>query len=516
MPRMVDRHQLPYESKSPPSSSMNEGDRRLLLLAAVSRREQIGLGKTQLREEEPSTAFVSKESPCTSDANAAAAASKNTAAHDTRGVALSPKKCDTSEATTTTDTAAVPTAISSNENNGMSPLDVSKEEPLPFVTQSKKRKGISEGTQDAMSCGDCLHTLSENVMSAPTSLSTFSAPPLEGNISGHHQGNNVVGGTLPMQMLGHDYHQQIMSMSIAGLSVPNMMLSMQACPQPQQMHIMMQHGQETAKLQDGPLKKRKRKKKDSNSRATTAAQGVPKSATAKDGKPVVFPNQEIYSQMLQMKSLKSPPNAAESLAAHIAPFYSRWKEDNVSSMSNGTAPSSSQWDPSLSVQRMVGGEPYQEDPLKIQSRFLEKEMALNRKHQEKQLQKYLLQQQQSRRRRTKDVSSGECQQHQPFSNAHLISLPPPSISGQMEHLQVAQHDYLQLFLHEVENRACSEEHHLSNQRRIIELRQQAVMLEEQMRLREIDFIRERRQMVDMQTVNRLRLQADLLEKQMMM
>lgn len=309
-----------------------------------------------------------------------------------------------------------------------------------------------------------------------------------------------------------------MSMSIAGLSAPNMMLPMQAGPQPQQMQ-MMQHQQKTSKQKDGPLKKkRQRNKKDSNKRATTA-QDVPKpkSATTKDGKPIVFPNQEIFSQILQMKTLKSPPQAAEALAAHIAPFYSRWKEDKAST---------SHWEPSLSVQKTMGGEsyqedPYQEDPLKIQSRFLEKEMALNRQHQEKQLQKYLSQQQQqqqSRRRRcTKDVSSEAqmspimCQQHQPIGNPHLSPLPPPSIPGQMVHLQVTQQDYLQRFLQQ-ENRACFNP---SNQQRIIELRHQAVMLEEQMRLREMDFIRERRRMVD-QTVNRLRLQADILEEQLMM
>mmetsp|Transcript_682 Transcript_682/g.890 ORF Transcript_682/g.890 Transcript_682/m.890 type:complete len:524 (+) Transcript_682:53-1624(+) len=520
-----DRHQLPRESSNSPPSSMNEGDRRLLLLAAVSQRQReqmMGLGTTQPKKEDPSAALVSKDSPCISDVNASGAASKNTDIRDASGVAPSQKR-DTSEATAATNTAAGPNAVTSN-NNGMPPLDISKEEPPSSARTQKMKRKVSECTRDASACGGRLRALSETVMSAPTSLfTTFSAPPLKGNVSGHHQSNNVVGGTLPMQMLGHDYHQQIMSMSLAGLSAPNiMMLPMQAGPQPQQMQVM-QRGQKTTEQKDGPLKKkRKRKKKDTNSRASTTAQDVPKpkSAPTKDGKPVVFPNQEIFSQMLQMKSLKSPPQAAEALAAHIAPFYSRWKEDKASSMSTATAASSSQWEPSSSVQKTMGGESYQEDPLKIQSRFLEKEMALNREQQEKQLQKYLSQQQKRQRRCTKDVSSEAhmspmmmCQQHQPIRNTHLSPLPPPSIPGQMAQLQVAQQDYLQRFLQDVENRACFDP---SNQQRIMELRHQAVMLEEQMRLREMDFVRERRQMLDMQTVNRLRLQADLLEKQLMM
>jgi len=538
---------------------MNEGDNRLLLLAAVSQRAQRAqseqMGTPPPEEEESSTALISKDSPCISDVTAADDASKNTAVSDGRAVALlSPKQHDMLPQAITTNTgSAGPTTFTLNGNEDIMkglyqvkiPTLYSPKEPRPPMTQNKKRK-VSDGTRDAMMLmyGGRLHAPSEIVKSTPASFSAVPAPPLGMNGGGYHQDSNAVvgGAAASTPMLGHNYHQQIMAMSVAGLSAPNMMSMVQGRPQPQQMQKMIQH-QQKAKMQtvipsdEGPLKKKKkRKKKDvTTRRAATTARDVPKyTTTTKDGKPIVFPNQDIYSQMLQMKTLKSSPQEAEALAAQIAPFYSRWRKDEASSSMAAAAPSSSQWNPSFSVQ--TTGEKsmhhHQEDPLKIQSRFLEMEMSLTREHQQKQLQKYILEQQ-NRQRRTKDVSLEQLMapklmmqqqqhhHHQPIGNNHL-SLPPISIPmAQQDPTLLPQNNaHLQVVLRELENQVRAEEHDRilqSNQRRAVELRcHQAVLLEEQMKLREMEIMRERNRLVDLQTVNRLRLQADVLEDQLMM
>jgi len=528
---------------------MNEGDNRLLLLAAVSQRAQSEqMGTPPPEEEESSTALISKDSPCISDATAADDASKNTAVSDGRAVALlSPKQHDMLPQAITTNTGSDPNTFTLNGDEDIVmkglyqvkiPTLYSPKEPRPPMTQNKKRK-VSDGTRDAtmLMYGSRLHAPSENVKSPPASFSAVPAPPLGMNGGGYHQDSNAVvgGAAASTPMLGHNYHQQIMAMSVAGLSAPNMMSMVQGRPQPQ----MIQHQQKVKQQMlipsdEGPLKKKKkRKKKDvTTRRAATTARDVPKyTTTTKDGKPIVFPNQDIYSQMLQMKTLKSSPQEAEALAAQIAPFYSRWRKDEASSMA-AAAPSSSQWNPSFSVQ--TTGEKsmhqHQEDPLKIQSRFLEMEMSLTREHQQKQLQKYILEQQ-NRQRRTKDVSLEQLMapklmmqqqhHHQPIGNNHL-SLPPMSIPmAQQDPTLLPQNNaHFQLVLRELENQVRAEEHDRilqSNQRRAVELRcHQAVLLEEQMKLREMEIMRERNRLVDLQTVNRLRLQADVLENQLMM
>eukprot|EP00984_Skeletonema_dohrnii_P004574 scaffold1616_cov100-Skeletonema_dohrnii-CCMP3373.AAC.4 len=519
---------------------MNEGDNRLLLLAAVSQRAQSEqMGTPPPEEEEASTALISKDSPCIGDD-----ASKNTAASDGRAVALlSPKQHGMLPRAITTNTGlAGPTTFTLNGNEDIMkglyqvkiPTLYSPQEPRPPMTQNKKRK-VSDGTRDAMMLmyGGRLH--------APSTTASFSAvpaPPLGMNGGGYHQDSNAVvgGAAASTPMLGHIYHQQIMAMSVAGLSAPNMMSMMQGRPQPQQM---MQHQQKVKQQMlipsdEGPLKKKKkRKKKDATTRrAATTARDVPKyTTTTKDGKPIVFPNQDIYSQMLQMKTLKSSPQEAEALAAQIAPFYSRWRKDEASSSMAAAAPSSSsQWNPSFSVQ--TTGEQsmhhHQEDPLKIQSRFLEMEMSLTREHQQKQLQKWILEQQ-NRQRRAKDVSLEQLMapklmmqqqhHHHPIDNNHL-QLPPMSIpmAQQDPTLLPRNNAHLQVVLRELENQARAEEHdRILQSRRAVELRcHEAVLLEEQMKLREMEIRRERNRLVDLQTVNRLRLQADVLENRLMM
>ena len=499
------------------------------------------MGTPPPEEEESSTALISKDSPSIYDVTAADAASKNTAASDGRAVALQ-KQHDMLPRAITTNTGSDPNTFTLNGNEPYQvkiPTLCSPEEPRPPMTLLNKKRKVSDVTRDAMMLmyGGRLHAPSENVKSTTASFSAVPAPPLGMNGGGYHQdGNAVVGGAAAStQMLGHNYHQQIMAMSVAGLSAPNMMSMMQDRPQPQQM---MQHQQKVKQQMlipsdEGPLKKkRKKKKKDATTRrAATTARDVPKYATTtKDGKPIVFPNQDIYSQMLQMKTLKSSPQEAEALAAQIAPFYSRWSKDEASSSMAAAAPSSSQWNPSFAVQ--TTGEQsmhqhHQEDPLKIQSRFLEMEMSLTREHQQKQLQKWILEQQ-NRQRRTKDVSMEQLmapklmmQQHQPIGNNHL-SLPPMSIPmAQQDPTLLPQNNaHLQVVLRELENQVRVEEYDRilqSNQRRAVELRcREAVLLEEQMKLREVEIMRERNRLVDLQTVNRLRLQADVLENQLMM
>mmetsp|Transcript_27520 Transcript_27520/g.46571 ORF Transcript_27520/g.46571 Transcript_27520/m.46571 type:complete len:658 (-) Transcript_27520:75-2048(-) len=657
---MVEHNQPPSASEPSSPSSMD----RLLILAAVSQRAQREqTGTSPPEEEESSVSLVSNDSTCIDLTAAANAASKNTAIRDgtqliCKGAVDFPPKKRSSLLSEATNTAlADPTTFTLNENedimvqlhrNGLDQVKIpplhGSEEPLPPapVSHNMKRK-VSEGNRGAMTHGGHLHTpsgaLSKSrpqanngregsegflpkivtggtsprsnrqrriVMPPSSSFSTLPAPPLGRNGNGY-QDNIVVGGGAPStQIGGHDNHKQIMSMSMNGLSSPNLMLLMQrqqrargrlngllcgtvagedgpnpqmqsqkrqkkvllkdqgtlknpkkdapswssmpsagfSAPNPNRMFYnmtsggpqQMQHRQK-AKMQtlivldedEGPTKK-KRKKKDTNSRAATA-QGAPKCNTTKDGKPIVFPNQDIYSQMLQMKTLKSSPQEAEALAAQIAPFYSRWRKDEASSMA-AAAPSSSQWNPSFSVQ--TTGEKsmhqHQEDPLKIQSRFLEMEMSLTREHQQKQLQKYILEQQ-NRQRRTKDVSLEQLMapklmmqqqhHHQPIGNNHL-SLPPMSIPmAQQDPTLLPQNNaHLQVVLRELENQVRAEEHDRilqSNQRRAVELRcHQAVLLEEQMKLREMEIMRERNRLVDLQTVNRLRLQADVLENQLMM
>jgi hypothetical protein len=51
---------------------------------------------------------------------------------------------------------------------------------------------------------------------------------------------------------------------------------------------------------------------------------------------------------------------------------------------------------------------------------------------------------------------------------------------------------------------------------MMELHHQASQLEQQMKLRELEFMRERRRLEDIQAVNRLRLQADALEQRLLM
>jgi len=169
-----------------------------------------------------------------------------------------------------------------------------------------------------------------------------------------------------------------------------------------------------------------------------------------------------------------------------------------------------------------------DEALMVQNRFFQ---ALMHEQHQKELQKHLQQ-----HRRMQDESLEQMlswkskQQHQnlPTFNTHL-SIPPsaalPPTSRQIiqqDPIRFSQHDpnhQVQLSLLELENQVRAEEHALiiqSNQRRVAELHHQAIQLEEQIKLREREFMRERSRLVDMQTVNRLRIQADELEKRLMM
>mmetsp|Transcript_21094 Transcript_21094/g.36021 ORF Transcript_21094/g.36021 Transcript_21094/m.36021 type:complete len:586 (+) Transcript_21094:121-1878(+) len=585
---MVEHNQPPSTSEPSSPSSMD----RLLILAAVSQRAQSEqMGTPPPEEEESSTALISKDSPCISDATAADDASKNTAVSDGRAVTLlSPKGLP--QAITTNTGSAGPTTFTLNGNEDIMkglyqvkipPLHGS-EEPLPPMTQNKKRK-VSDGTRDAMMYGGRLHAASEIVKSTPASFSAVPAPPLGMNGGGYHQDSNAVvgGAAASTPMLGHNYHQQIMAMSVAGLSAPNMMSMVQGRPQPQQMQ-MIQH-QQKAKMQtvipsdEGPLKKKKkRKKKDvTTRRAATTARDVPKyTTTTKDGKPIVFPNQDIFSEILQKKAKSSPEEAEalaeqmmvpfyntwkeekskrkrpatltrtkeaaaapptsaaavapQELAAQIAPNYSKWRDHEAPSMSAATAArrQSTKWNPSLSVEKAESGFMYQdqEESLMIQNRMLQLERTVLEEQNQQRLHKYMQQQQ----RRTQDVSLERMPSNSSTQAYNRSNLPTPlprlSAARQMAHQQDVAHFsqddpnlQVKLSLLELENQLRAEEHDLilqSSQRQMSELHQHAVQLEERMKLSEMDFMRERKRMVNMQTVNRLRLQADELEKRLMM
>lgn len=456
-----------------------------------------------------------------------------------------------------------------------------------------------------------------------TPSSSFPAPLLGRNISGS-QDDNVVGrSAASMQKWGHDYHQQIMSMSMSGLSSQNQMLLMQAGPQgrlndgmpssalycgevkdegrlhplrqtqlkqPQKVdqgpfknakkdatswssksnaglsaphnpihafYDMMsgasqvQHRQKAEmhsliapNESGGPLQKRRKKKNDTSSRAT-GAQEASKHSTTSDGKPIMFPNQEIYSEIARKRrkdsgsksKRKSPSQATEALAAKmVVPFYNKWREEeaegarkvasatsthkketvaaSLSAAAAAPPPSSSTWNPSLSVQKAEPGFMCQdqEESLMIQHRLLQMERAFQHEQKQQQLQRYLqLQQQQSR---TQDVP---WEQMSSNDNSHL------SIMAHHQEPTLLSHDdpnfQVRLSLLELENQVRVEEHDRilqSNQRQMSDLHQHAIHLEEQMKMREMDFMRERKRLVDFQTVNRLRLQADELEKRLMM
>ena len=367
---------------------MNESDRRLLLLAAVSRREQqLGTPPAAAEEEESSTALVSKDSPYKHDVtDAAATASKNIAAvgdvtemNNKGAVATLPptKRQLTSEAvvnaaTANTTASADPTTFTLNDDedimvqlrrNGLDQIKIpplyGPKQPLPPVTHTKKRK-VSEGTRDTSKNGSRLYSPSvasssqayhtgvflPNIVTGGSNRQTASLPPLStpysysastdptfGNLSqcqGSIQGR---GGAASMQNWGHDYHQHIMSMSMAGLSAPHRMMlynmMVQGDPQqghhlhglppassnlkghesskvageygvhglPQQQQIM-QHRPKKQKLKASTKSPPKKKKKDDDiiiipRRVQDEQKFSTTSTTPKEGNPIVFPNQEI-------------------------------------------------------------------------------------------------------------------------------------------------------------------------------------------------------------------------------
>jgi len=495
---------------------------------------------TPIMEGQPSIGYVSKDLPRISyaDVIAAAAASDKTAAENDdndNDLALpaKTKKRDhdiMSEVITSSNTAADPTAVTSNKNNQTPPLRNIPKEPLS---------------------DNHFHALSENdmfTMSAPNSLSSF-FHPLPLSMSGHgyyYQGSNVFGGAAPMnmQMWGHNYnyHEEIMPMSMSGLSAPNMMM-LGAGRQPQQipMHNMMQYGktkkQKLMPSDDGMTKNIKWRGKDANSRAETAKDvseypttnpkqiGFPnqdkshhQEAEALDAKIVssyskggeveapqhkmlafsnkgekveapkhqteTFPNQGLFSRMLQaktlgMKSLKNPPQAAEveaeALDDQIAIAPSQKKDDALQHKMIAAPSLLSQWDPLLAGQKtgdeamlhqntedilkiqnrflekelkkgmtMSAGNEFMfdyedQESLKIQSRILQKEMELKHKQQQQQEQKY---KQKTSRRRGQGISSEQLsalliEPHLPMRNTNL-SLLPPSMPMKMTDLHMAQ------------------------------------------------------------------------------
>jgi len=399
-----------------------------------------------------------------------------------------------------------------------------------------------------------------------------------------------------MQNWGHDYHQHIMSMSMAGLSAPHRMMlykmMVQGDPQqghhlhglppassnlkghesskvagdygvhglPQQQQIM-QHRPKKQKLKASTKSPPKKKKKDDDiiiipRRVQDEQKFSTTSTTPMEGNPIVFPNQEIYSQMLRKKEIssgsrpkKNPANVAASsgaLTAQIVPNSEMERtrgaasssqsaaaatrtSSSIQSATNVAAAPLTRWMPSLAAQRTELGSMYndQEGELMVQSRLLQMEMALMHEEQQQELQKHLQQQQRLTQAESLErMSSSKIEQHHQHQKPRMLLPLTAAASRQITRDNptrcLSQHNpnlQVQLSLLELENQLRAEEHARiihSNQRRVAELHQQALQLEEQIKLREIEFIRERSRLVDMQTVNRLRIQADELEKRLMM
>lgn len=565
---------------------MNDGDHRLLLLAAVSQKEQ--KLRTTLEEDGSSTVLASKESSCTSNLkNLIAAESKTIAVGDgskidARAVAtLPPKKhrrvC---EAIPTDKRSVDPNSFLLNEDedimtqlhrNGLDqvkipPLSIPQEKLSILSMIHNKKRQVSDGTIDVSCSSDSRHDAqSDAVMpssksciqannnnnrglllkkvtggSSPQSsrkrpiklssaaYSVLPVPPFGGGMSRTHRADPGRGSYVPKR--AHDYHQQIMSMSMVGISDENLRLLIQrrlnndvssTLPCGGEVGSLTGFGCEESsnllqQLHDqGPLKKLKTETSSTGlpsqnknplldsmmHRYTMSSstqdplkrkQEISNGPTAvEDGlqfSKVEFPNQSIYSQMLREKMFsskrKNPPEPVGTLAAQES-----WRDNEVqearTSVSRGAG--------SLSVQKDIGG-PTQLD-LQIQ-------MALMKKRQQQQLHHLRL------------LDGGNAPTSFPSKpiTSHF-SNQDPRRSNTDPNLQV------QLSLLELENQVRAEEQACvlqSNHERVSDLHQQALHLEEQMKLREMEFMRERSRLIDIQTMNKLRLQADELEKRLMM
>ena len=566
---------------------MNDGDHRLLLLAAVSQKEQIL--RTTLEEDGSSTILASKESSCSSNLkNLTAAESKTIAVGDgskidSRAVATLPPKMHrrVCEAIPTDKRSVDPNSFILNEDedimaqlhrNGLDqvripPLSIPQEKLSILSMIHKQKRQVSDGTHD-ISCSSASRydTQSDAVMpssksciqannnnnrglflnkvtggSSPQSsrkrpiklssaaYSVLPDPPFGGSMSRIHRGDPGRGSYVPKR--AHDYHQQIMSMSMAGISDENLRLLIQrrlnndvsstlpcggvglltgfGCEESsnllQQLHDQgplkklktetsstglpsqnknpvldsMMHRYTMSSSTQDPLK---RKQEISNGPTAAVEDGLQFSK-------VEFPNQAIYSQMLREKMFsskrKNPPEPVGTLAAQELRRDNEAQEARTS-VSRGAG--------SLSVQKDMEG-PTQLD-LQIQ-------MALMKKRQQQQLRQYHL--------RLLDGGNAPTSFPSKPITSHF-SNQDPRRSNTDPNLQV------QLSLLELENQISAEEQACvlqSNHERVSDLHQQALHLEEQMKLREMEFMRERSRLIDIQTVNKLRLQADELEKRLM-
>ena len=446
------------------------------------------------------------------------------------------------------------------------------------------------------------------------SVSHGAAPP----------GGGGGGSAASSRALGHDYHKEIMSMSMAGLSQNHRMYyNMMNQPSPRlgptelvqqqqsmrddekkKMNNVLPRPSTTAKpaasveSKDGPQENKTKKKEKkklmikhqlllpagqqigaaspspppspqdqddspqdqeddcSPTTITTKAAVTKKDDTngngGSDSKPppppsvATFPNQEIFSQILREKQLKSrpsvpPPSPPLPVAAAVRAIQiaaNNWdgqmtclpvERDRVPVSSSSSLPKSK---PLMkkSSDEAIGALP-PSLPSKSAKKASNEESSSSRNvgaayeaEARRRLQIELMLRQQEERKLIETLPEYSTaarmlmwqryNDEQMMMNPSALPLPLPS------QLKPHQSDQVMLSLLELENQVRSEEHYAricsQNTHRMMEIHHQASQLEQQMKLRELEFMRERRRLADIQAVNRLRLQADALEQRLLM
>jgi hypothetical protein len=459
------------------------------------------------------------------------------------------------------------------------------------------------------------------------------APPfISGGVGGVVRSvshGNTAPGAAAASSLGHDYHKEIMSMSMAGLSSANRMYyNMMNQPSPRLGPLLAQQqstGDDEKKKnvlptpsaattaaaaasvesEDDPQKEQTKKEKkklmikhqlllpagqqqtgaaspspspsppqdqeDECSRTTiTTKTTVTKkddtdgvSSSSKHPPPApsvaIFPNQEIFSQILREKQLKSrpsvPPLPPPLPAAAAAACATESQSESAANDWDGQmtclpverdrvpVPSSSSSLPkSKSLMKKSSDEADGALPTSSLSKSKSAKKAVNEEtssssrnvgaayeaEARRRLQIELMLRQQQERKLLESLpeysTAARMLMWQQYNDEQTMmmnpssSLPLPLPSQLKPHHQSS--DQVKLSLLELENQVRSEEHYAricsQNTRRMMELHHQASQLEQQMKLRELEFMRERRRLEDIQAVNRLRLQADALEQRLLM
>ena len=363
---------------------MNEDDRRLLLLASVSQKEHMLQKPSLALESERSlTALASRDSSYIShlkNSTAATAYSRKISMHE-------------------------------NDDTNMKIIYPDVAAALPRINHHCNLSGPD---------GHLNVPQTQNIMPLSTQTVTSSLPPTPSLMA-----NNLLQCQQDtMQMWGHECHPQIMEMALAGLSHSTLMSSLQSRPhllqQIQMQNLQQQQQQQQAREEllvpsdEGPGRKKRRRSVESAANSSRPHEAknikdVPSPSqrqTKKDDTkpPIVFPNQELYSQMLQIKALRSKPrNPQAPNAPSPPPPPSPLLLSTTTTPNNNVDSRVECWNPLLLEGEDTVLYPDQEQALLIQNRFLQAEMKKMQDQREKQLQKYMEQLQ--RRRHVEDGGS---------------------------------------------------------------------------------------------------------------